>query len=307
MSHLITVLCCLAAFVMFQMLRQRKIRRACRHITEALDNNDYTFRLSSGGIMFLDKPMIGTFNTLLQHIGRKRQEIEVQSWEKLTRILTHEIMNGIAPVISLTDVFMNDRAVTSSPMYEGIKAIHDTSTGLMEFVDSYRKFTSLQDSHPEQFSVQELLESVCHLSGVPSDISLNLVCDMHHGEVYADRNLFRQMIVNIVKNAVEAFAPADGSGGRIKGAMIQLYAYQYGASPLRIRISNNGSPIPDHIRQDIFIPFFSTKKKGSGIGLALCRQIMTQSGGTINLLPAGANGWVTSFIIEMPFAGKKKK
>lgn len=307
MSYIITVLCCLAAFMLFQMLRQRQIRRACRHITEALDNNDYTFRLSSRGILFLDKPMIDTFNTLLQHTCRKRQEIEVQSWEKLTRILTHEIMNGIAPVISLTDVFMSDKAIASSPMYEGLKAIHDTSTGLMEFVDSYRKFTSLQDSHPEQFSVQELLESVCNLRGVPSHITLNLVCDMHHGEVYADRNLFRQMIVNIVKNGVESFVSPDGSGECMKGAMIQIYAYQYGVSPLRIRISNNGSPIPDDIRQDIFIPFFSTKKKGSGIGLALCRQIMTQSGGTINLLPAGANGWVTSFLIEMPFAEKKKK
>lgn len=276
--------------------RQFKMRRACRHILEALDNKDYTFRLSNRGSWLGDKALIDTLNGLIQKISEERQDVEVQSWEKLTRILTHEIMNGIAPITSLSDVFMRRKDVKESPIYDGIKAIHDTSIGLMDFVDSYRKFTSLQQPAPEEFSLRELIEGVKNLGSVPDDITLTVRYDLDDDTVYADRNLFRQVLINIVKNGVEAFKDVTHNNNR----EIQIFAYQYPGTPFRIAISNNGAPIPEDVRQDIFVPFFTTKKTGSGIGLALCRQIMRLSGGSINLLRTNTNGWPTTFVLELP-------
>ena len=292
--------------ILYLYLRQRQMNNACRLMLEALENHDYTFRLSSKGWLWGDGKIVETLNGLISQISHERQDIEVQSWEKLTRILTHEIMNGIAPIMSLSEVFMKDKRIKDSPLFDGMKAIRDTSTGLMDFVDSYRKFTSLQESHPECVSIREIVEGIQSLGTAHDGIALSVVFDLASEHVFVDKNLFRQVMINIVKNAAESFA-RDTDGHVVPhNATIQIFAYQYIGSPLRIRISNNGKPIPDDVRQDIFIPFFSTKKTGSGIGLALCRQIMRHAGGTIDLLPAGANGWTTSFVIELPIVSGMK-
>lgn len=281
--------------------RQIQIRKACSMMLDAIDNRDYTFRISNKNVWLGDKALIDTLNGLVKRIGEERQDVEVESWEKLTRILTHEIMNGIAPITSLSDVFMRRKDVKESPIYDGMKAIHDTSIGLMDFVDSYRKFTSLQQPSPEYFSLREVIDGVKSLNSVPSDISLYVKYDLEGDIVYADKNLFRQVVINIVKNAVESFKNITHNNERV----IQISAYQYQGTPFRIAISNNGAPIPSEVREDIFIPFFSTKKTGSGIGLALCRQIMRLSGGSINLLHANANGWPTTFLLELPRVDKE--
>lgn len=289
---LLFILCLFALYFRRQIL----MRRACYQIIDALDNKDYTFRLSTKGSYLGDKALIETLNSLIQKISEERQDVEVQSWEKLTRILTHEIMNGIAPITSLSDVFMRRKDVKDSPIYDGMKAIHDTSIGLMDFVDSYRKFTSLQQPSPEHFSLRELIEGVKNLGAVPEGINLAVRYDLDDDQVFADKNLLRQVVINIVKNAVESFNDVTHDNRR----EIQIFAYQYPGTPYRISISNNGAPIPEDVRQDIFVPFFTTKKTGSGIGLALCRQIMRLSGGTINLLRANTNGWPTTFVLELP-------
>lgn len=289
------ILIILLLLVALYLHHQLRMRRACKYILEALDNKDYTFRLSNKGAWLGEKALIDTLNGLIQKISEERQDVEVQSWEKLTRILTHEIMNGIAPITSLSDVFMRRKDVKDSPIYDGIKAIHDTSIGLMDFVDSYRKFTSLQQPTPEAFSLRELIEGVKSLGLVPEDITFTTRYDLDSDIVVADRNLMRQVVINIVKNAVESFKDITHTNRR----EIQIFAYQYPGTPYRISISNNGAPIPEDVRQDIFVPFFTTKKTGSGIGLALCRQIMRLSGGSINLLRANTNGWVTTFILEL--------
>lgn len=275
--------------------RQLRLRKACQLIIEAIENGDYTFRLSERGYLFGDKVLIKALNALLQRIGEERQDVEVQSWEKLTRILTHEIMNGIAPISSLSDLFMKRKDVLDSPIYDGIKAIHDTSMGLKEFVESYRKFTTLQQPDPEKFSLRELIEGVKNLNTIPDSIELSIRYDLESDSVYADKSLIRQVVMNIVKNAVESFSHVDYTDRKIS-----IFAYKYENTPYRIAISNNGEQIPEEVRPDIFIPFYSTKKTGSGIGLALCRQIMQLSGGTINLLRANTDGWATTFVVELP-------
>ena len=303
----VILISCVVAVVAYLFFRQRRMNAACRLMLDALENRDYTFRLSSQGFLWGDKRIIETLNGLISQISHERQDIEVQSWEKLTRILPHEIMNGIAPIMSLSEVFLKDKRITDSPLYGGMKAIRDTSVGLMDFVDSYRKFTSLQESHPERISLREVISGVKSLGVVSEGIELSVVFDVSEDYVYIDKNLFRQALINIVKNASESFE-RDGEGRVVqRNAMIQVFAYQYPGTPLRIRISNNGKVIPEDVRQDIFIPFFSTKKTGSGVGLALCRQILRMAGGTINLLPVGANGWPTSFIVELPLAEEQAK
>jgi nitrogen fixation/metabolism regulation signal transduction histidine kinase len=238
-------------------------------------------------------------NSLVDRLSSERQNIEVHSWEKLTRILTHEIMNSIAPITSLSSVFLRRKDVQESPIYNGIKAIHDTSTGLMEFVDSYRKYTTLQKPQPEDFSLREMMDGIQNLGLVPEDVTLYVKYDLEDDTVHADKTLIRQVIINIIKNAVESFNKIpEHPVAKHRERTIQVFAYHYPGTPLRIAISNNGAVIPPLVAADIFVPFFTTKKTGSGIGLSLCRKIMQMSGGTINLLAAGTNGWPTTFVLE---------
>jgi len=297
-----------AVFIYYRHRRRNKrIANSCRMLLEALNNKDYTFRLSTKNCSGGDLILVETLNELVARMSSERQGIEVNSWEKLTRILTHEIMNSIAPITSLSGVFLRRKDVQESPIYNGMKAINDTSTGLMEFVDSYRKFTTLQKPAPELFSVRDLLESVKGLGSVPEDINLYVKYDIEDEKVYADKNLIRQVVINIVKNAVESFNKIpERPVAKHREKNIQVFAYQYTGTPMRISISNNGAMIPPDVAADIFVPFFTTKKTGSGIGLSLCRQIMHMSGGTINLLRPGTNGWPTTFVLEFGPIPEKK-
>jgi len=219
----------------------------------------------------------------------QRQNIEMASWERITRILTHEIMNSLAPIVSLSDTFLEEDVIKNGDLYEGMKAIHDTSEGLISFVDSYRKFSSLQKPQPEVVSVKEMIQSILSIGIIPENISVETKIEPEDITLMVDPNLMRQVIINIVKNAVEASA-----------TRILIYASKYDDSPVRIRICNNGPRISEEEQREIFVPFFTTKKTGNGIGLSLCRQIINISGGNISLLPTGTNGWNVSFQIEAP-------
>ncbi|MCQ2256787.1 MAG: HAMP domain-containing histidine kinase [Bacteroidaceae bacterium] len=250
-------------------------------VLEAIKNGDFSFRLPTKGLMPGERAARETINKMLEMMQEQRQNIEMASWEKLTRILTHEIMNSLAPIVSLSDTFMQEEEIKKSEYYDGIKAIHDTSEGLCSFVDSYRKFSSLQQPQPEHILVSDLISGITKYSEL---VEITTSIEPHALTLYADPNLIRQIIINIVKNAIEASA-----------TKIHISAYQYNNNPLRIVIANNGKTISEEEQKEIFVPFFTTKKTGNGIGLSLCRQIMTISGGSIELLPANTNGWNVSF------------
>ena len=297
---IVIVLSLVIVFLLWKHIQhEKRLKRSCKMLLEALDNKDYSFRLSTKGCSSGDKALMEALNSLVERLSSERQNIEVHSWEKLTRILTHEIMNSIAPITSLSSVFLRRKDVQESPIYNGIKAIHDTSTGLMEFVDSYRKYTTLQKPQPEDFSLREMMEGIQNLGLVPEDVTLYVKYDLEDDTVHADKTLIRQVIINIIKNAVESFNKIpEHPVAKHRERTIQVFAYHYPGTPLRIAISNNGAVIPPLVAADIFVPFFTTKKTGSGIGLSLCRKIMQLSGGTINLLNAGTNGWPTTFVLE---------
>lgn len=232
------------------------------------------------------KVRILTLNDIRNELDAK----ELDSWIKLTRVLTHEIMNSIAPISSLSETFLKRKDVIESPIYEGVRAIHETSAGLISFVDSYRKFSSLQQPSPEPFYLSELLQQIKDLNIVPDTVSLTLQIEPAELMVYADPNLIRQVFINLIKNGIQAL---DGSKGRI-----HIQAYNNTDDHVMVYVSNNGPVIPEPVAEEIFVPFFTTKKEGNGIGLSLSRQIMKLSGGSISLLRAGANGWNTTFVLE---------
>lgn len=232
------------------------------------------------------KVKILAFNDIRNELDTK----ELDSWVKLTRVLTHEIMNSIAPISSLSETFLQRKDVIDTPLYDGIRAIHDTSAGLISFVDSYRKFSSLQKPAPEPFYLYDLISQIQELHIIPRQITFSLQIEPEDLMIYADPNLIRQVIINLIKNAVQAITSATGK--------IHLRAYSTAEEHVLIYISNDGMIIPEAEAEEIFVPFFTTKKEGSGIGLSLSRQIMKLSGGSISLLRPGTNGWNTTFVLE---------
>ncbi len=226
----------------------------------------------------------------LNDIRNEQDAKELDSWIKLTRVLTHEIMNSIAPISSLSETFLKRKDVVNGPLYDGIRAIHETSTGLISFVDSYRKFSALQKPSPEPFYLMDLLKQIQGLNLVPETVALTLQIEPVELMLYADPNLIRQVLINILKNAVQSIG---GNKGRI-----HIRAYSAADEHVFIYISNDGPVIPEEEAEQIFVPFFTTRINGSGIGLSLSRQIMKLSGGSISLLRAGTNGWNTTFVLE---------
>lgn len=227
---------------------------------------------------------------IMNDIHNELDEKELDSWIKLTRVLTHEIMNSMAPISSVSDTFMQREDVKNSELYDGIRAIHETSSGLISFVDSYRKFSALQQPQPEPFYIQEMMKQVSSLNLVPDNINLSIQVEPEDLMLYADPNLIRQIMINLLKNAVQAIGDNNGR--------ILVHAYADKAEHVFIDVSNNGPAISDDLARQIFVPFFTTKQEGSGIGLSLARQIMKLSGGTITLLKSGTNNWPVTFQLE---------
>ena len=199
---------------------------------------------------------------------------EIDSWVKLIRVLTHEIMNSVTPIISLSDTLLRH---AEDEQQEGLQVINQTGKELIAFVENYRKFTHIPSPQPTLFYVKpflERMEQLC-LQALPATGSLSLEVEPADLLVYADEGLIARVVTNLLKNARQAI-PDNGH--------IRIYAYSNEQEQVIIDISNDGPQIPDDVAAHIFVPFFTTKKDGSGIGLSISRQIMRMSGGSINLV-----------------------
>lgn len=227
-----------------------------------------------------------TLNDIRNELDTK----ELESWIRLTRVLTHEIMNAIAPISSLSQTFLKKEDIIHSPYYEGMRAIHQTSKGLIAFVDSYRKFSSLQKPSPKPFYLSEVLQQINDLQCIPPQIHFTTHILPEDLMLYADPNLIQQVFINLIKNAVQAY---DGEAGEIL-VEAQTTANEH----ILIHVRNNAPAIPPEVADQLFVPFFTTKKEGSGIGLSISRQIMKLSGGTISLLKKPEKNWNTTFVLE---------
>lgn len=220
---------------------------------EAMRNGDYTFRLPTHRLPSGERALQEALNDLGHEAARMNARSEVESWQKLTRVLTHEIMNATAPICSICQAYLAQPDIKESPYEEGIRAIQETSTALTDFVANYRKLTQLQQPVPEDVQILPLLETFRALypqlnwhTHIPADLIL-----------HTDRQILHFVMVNIAKNALEA--GATDMDIRWKDALI---------------LSNNGRPIPPEQARDIFTPFFTTKTGGNGIGLPLSRWLL---------------------------------
>ena len=241
----------------------------------------------------------------LSDVSHELSNQEVDSWIKLIRVLTHEIMNTITPVTSLSETLLT-RVTEDKDLKQGLETIHKTGTELLAFVNNYRRFTHVPQPQPALFYVEPFLERMALLCNHEVEISVTPKDLL----VYADESLLSHVVTNLLKNAVEAFKEkeredkqecrsADLQSAASKKTFIRLQAYANAQESIIIDVSNNAGLIPDDVASHIFIPFFTTKPEGSGIGLSLSRQIMRVSGGSFSLHQDKAQG-ITTFRIIIP-------
>lgn len=237
----------------------------------------------------------------LSDVSHELSNQEVDSWIKLIRVLTHEIMNTITPVTSLSETLLkeldNEEQNAAEPqpteqakLKQGLETIHKTGTELLAFVNNYRRFTHVPQPQPALFYVEPFLERMAMLCNHEVEIAVTPKDLL----AYADESLISHVVTNLLKNAVKAFN--DLLSIPTTKPFIRLHAYTNEQEAVIIDVSNNAGLIPDDIASHIFIPFFTTKPEGSGIGLSLSRQIMRVSGGSLSLSQDKAQG-ITTFRI----------
>ncbi|MCB0707647.1 MAG: GHKL domain-containing protein, partial [Saprospiraceae bacterium] len=236
----------------------------------------------------------------LQNIHAELEEQEVNSWQKLIRILTHEIMNSIAPVVSLsatTKDLMDDPEQLSeeskSDVKKAIEAIHRRSEGLLHFTETYRQLTKIPPPRFQDTDPTEVMDRVLVLLN-PDFNRLGIDVQFSHKnkryEVQLDPDLMEQVFINLLKNAMDAVK-------EVEQPTISIHMFKSLEGILEIQIEDNGPGIPDSLLSEIFVPFFTTKKEGSGIGLSLCRQIIQLHKG--NIYAYSREGQGTVFTIKL--------
>ena len=230
----------------------------------------------------------------LNDIGHELDEREIDSWIRLTRVLTHEMMNSLTPVTSLSETLLTlPGARQDEELRQGLETIHTTGKGLANFVMSYRKLTRLPSPEPVLFDVRPFLERMVQLAKHqhPSP-HIRIVLEEVQEDLmaFADESMMTQVVINLLKNAVQAIGEAEE-------CEIRLRASVDAQEVVRIEVANNGPKIASEVAEQMFVPFFTTKEDGSGIGLSLSKQMMRLQGGSISLLPY-RDEW-TTFVITL--------
>ena len=281
----------IVVILIWQWRHQRLLALRARLMREALRNRDFTFRLPTDQLLSGERELQSALNDMGGEINRLLARNEVESWQRLTRVLTHEIMNAVAPIQSITQAYIGSPLVKDTPLEEGMRAIYDTSLGLSTFVDIYRKLTQLQPADIKSINLPQFINTIKALyPEVEWHINLNGVTT-----VDTDHGMFRQVITNIVKNAIEAEAHTIDISISYNGSS---HADGY-KNNIRLLISNDGKLILPEESREIFIPFFTTKKTGQGIGLSLARQMMIACHGNLWLADRPVVGYHTTFILEL--------
>lgn len=225
----------------------------------------------------------------LQNIQSELQQKELEAWQNLTRVLRHEIMNSITPITSLIatmqDIVTYDLDVNANngeavgDLKEALRTIENRSVGLLNFVNAYRNFTNIPKPDLAEMQVRELVGSIVQLMQTDvKNAGVNLSFEIQPADlsVLADNEQIEMVLINLIKNAVEALSGEEG-------AFIQIKGYKDENQQVSIDIIDNGPGIIPEALEKIFIPFYTTKKTGSGIGLSLSRQIMQMHGGLLKV------------------------
>ena len=256
--------------------RQKDIKKVA-YMMDALEDGELNFR-------FQDRNKFNrTLNRIRTIFEKQRQAHEQDSWTKLIRVLTHEIMNTVSPIASLSDAMaksVDEKGQSELDIKAGLETISDSSKNLIEFVQTYRQLSGVAKPVRKALVLQDLMDSVIGLNSEFITGS-GAVCTFTPEEpdliIYADEGQISQILINLIKNALQAGAKH-----------VDITARMGKEDDVIVRVANDGEPIPVSAQEQIFIPFYTTKKEGSGIGLSISRQIMRNHNGTIELLRSDA-------------------
>ena len=269
---LVVIVAIIAAIVAAVHVRQSDIKKV-GYMMDALEDGELNFR-------FQEKNKFNrTLNRIRTIFEKQRQQHEQDSWTKLIRVLTHEIMNTVSPIASLSDAMaksVDENGHSELDIKAGLETISDSAKNLIGFVQTYRQLSGVAKPVRKALFLQELMDNVIGLNSEFA-ASCGAVCTYRPEEpdlmVYADEGQISQILINLIKNALQAGAKH-----------IDITAKMGKDDEVIVRVANDGEAIPVSAQEQIFIPFYTTKKEGSGIGLSISRQIMRNHNGSIELV-----------------------
>lgn len=256
-------------------------RRKVEYMMDAMEDGELNFRFHE------NSKMNRALNRIRSIFERQRQSHETESWTKLIRVLTHEIMNTVTPIASLSEALAKD---DSLDVKEGLETIAASSRGLIRFVSSYRVLAKVSRPLRKGIMVGDLVRNVLKLTEKQTmDNGVSCYFEEQTDDIllYADEGQISQILINLIVNAIQAGA-----------SEIRITAHIDKSDQVIIEVANNGRPISQESRDKIFVPFFTTKPEGSGIGLSLSREIMRQHGGTIDLLSSTPRSTVFALVFK---------
>ena len=277
----------LVIWLIASMVTRRKDIKKVAYMMDALEDGELNFR-------FQDKNRFNrTLNRIRTIFEKQRQAHEQDSWTKLIRVLTHEIMNTVSPIASLSDALagsMDENGHSELDVKAGLDTISDSSKNLIKFVETYRQLSGVAKPVRRAVDLRELMDKVISLNSEFAS-SCDAECVYRPEEpdlmIYADEGQISQIFINLIKNALQAGAKH-----------IDISARMGRDDEVIILVANDGDPIPESAQEQIFVPFYTTKKEGSGIGLALARQIMRNHNGSVDLLSSDADRTVFQLVFR---------
>ncbi len=276
----------IAAVIATLRTRHKDIKKVA-YMMDALEDGELNFR-------FQEKNKFNrTLNRIRTIFEKQRQAHEQDSWTKLIRVLTHEIMNTVSPIASLSDAMaksVDENGHSELDIKAGLETISDSSKNLIDFVQTYRQLSGVAKPIRKALDLRELMDNVIGLNSEFA-ASCGASCVYRPEEddlmIYADEGQISQILINLIKNALQAGAKH-----------IDITAKMGKDDDVIIQVANDGEPIPVSAQEQIFIPFYTTKKEGSGIGLSLARQIMRQHNGSIDLVRSDVNQTVFELVFR---------
>ena len=273
---LVSIVAIVAAVLATLRTRHQDIKKVA-YMMDALEDGELNFRFQESN------KFNRTLNRIRTIFEKQRQAHEQDSWTKLIRVLTHEIMNTVSPIASLSDAMaksVDENGHSELDIKAGLETISDSSKNLIGFVQTYRQLSGVARPVRKALDLRELMDSVIALNS-EFTASCGASCKYRPEEedlmIYADEGQISQILINLIKNALQA-------GAR----HIDISARMGKDDEVIVQVANDGEPIPVSAQEQIFIPFYTTKKEGSGIGLSLARQIMRQHNGSIDLVKSDA-------------------
>lgn len=253
---------------------REKDRKKLEYMLDAFEDEEYNFRFQE------NSRYNRTLNRIKWIVERRRQQYEQDSWTKLIRVLTHEIMNTVSPISSLSQALRKEadlpKEAQQMDVKTGLETISSSSENLIRFVESYRELAGVVKPIKKAVMLDQLIGKVIELTQVEcrsAKVEITYRAKPDDILFYVDESQISRIFINLVKNAIQAGAHH-----------IVIEAEEGRDDSIKVSVCNDGIPITPESQQQIFIPFFSTKSEGSGIGLSLSRQIMRSHNGTIDLI-----------------------